>query len=119
VGVWYAVLIGAIAGVIVTFSIVLIDRIRIDDPVGAISVHGVCGVWGTLAVGIFGEKDFVTQLLGTFSISAFAFVFAFVVFFLLKLAMGVRVDEKEEFEGLDVIEHGAPAYGELMAPTTM
>ncbi|MBP6603146.1 MAG: ammonium transporter [Verrucomicrobiales bacterium] len=108
-----AILIGLIAGIIVVFAIVFFDKIKIDDPVGAISVHGVCGVWGTLAVGMFSfnpEHTFGTQLIGTLSIGIFAFVFSFVVFFILKALGGVRVSEEEEHEGLDVAEHGAPAY---------
>ena len=101
---------GAIAGVIVVFSVLLFDKIKIDDPVGAISVHGICGIWGTLAVAVFGGGNFGVQLLGIAAVCGFAFVFSFVFFFLIKLVMGVRVDEQEESEGLDVAEHGAPAY---------
>ncbi len=114
-----AVIIGAVAGVLVVGSILFFDRIKIDDPVGAVSVHGVCGVWGTLAVGIFSfavnddgtaAHNIVTQAIGTFAIGGFAFVFSFVVFFILKLVMGVRVTVEEEMEGLDLSEHGAQAY---------
>ena len=114
-------LIGAIAGAIVVFSILFFDRIKIDDPVGAISVHGICGVWGTLAVGLpffnGGNADlsFGVQLMGTAIISAWGFVFSLVVFGALKVIMGVRVSEEEEVAGLDVAEHGAPAYAELTA----
>ncbi|MEN8714790.1 MAG: ammonium transporter [Verrucomicrobiales bacterium] len=112
VGILWAVVIGAIAGVIVVFSILAFDKIKIDDPVGAISVHGICGIWGTLAVGIFSsDHSFGTQLIGTLTISAWAFAFSFIVFYVIKLVMGgVRVSEEEEAEGLDVAEHGAPAY---------
>lgn len=109
-----AVLIGLIAGVIVVFSILFFDKIKIDDPVGAISVHGICGIWGTIAVALFditGSSTLKWQIIGTLSISAFAFVFAFVVFFIIKIIMGVRVSEEEEAEGLDLGEHGQPAYG--------
>ncbi len=106
-----SVVVGLIAGLIVVFSIIFLDKIRIDDPVGAISVHGVVGIWGTLAVGIFGGANIMTQLIGALAVSAFAFVFAFVVFLLLKILGGVRVSEEEESEGLDLGEHGAPAYG--------
>ncbi|MFT5471243.1 MAG: Amt family ammonium transporter [Verrucomicrobiales bacterium] len=106
----FAILVGLIAGALVVFSILFFDKIRIDDPVGAISVHGVCGVWGTLAVGIFGGANFVTQLIGTVAVSAFAFGFAFIVFLIIKVTMGVRVSEEEEDEGLDLGEHGQPAY---------
>ena len=109
-GPWFAALVGAIAGVIVVFSILFFDRIKIDDPVGAISVHGICGIWGTLAVGIFGGAELGIQLLGTLSISAFAFVTSFVTFFAIKSIIGLRVSEEEEFEGLDVGEHGQDAY---------
>jgi Amt family ammonium transporter len=108
-----AILIGAIAGAIVVFSIVFFDKIKVDDPVGAVSVHGVCGIWGTVAVGIFSFDDshsFTTQLIGTLAIGGFAFVFSFVVFFALKLIMGVRVSVNEEEEGLDFGEHGMHAY---------
>ena len=113
-----AMIIGVIAGALVVFSIVFIDRMGIDDPVGAISVHGVVGIWGTLAVGIPffqlspGEDApaFMTQLIGTLSISAFAFAFSATVFTAIKFVMGVRVSEETEVKGLDLEEHGAPAY---------
>jgi ammonium transporter, Amt family len=109
----YSIIIGLIAGVLVVFSIVLFDKLKIDDPVGAISVHGVCGIFGTLAVGIFSfnpAHTFKIQLIGTLSVAAFAFLFSFIVFFILKLLGGVRVSAEEEAEGLDIAEHGAPAY---------
>ncbi len=108
-----AVMIGAVAGVIVVFSVVLFDRIEIDDPVGAISVHLVCGVWGTLAVGIFStnpEHGFLTQLLGVAAYGAFAFGGAAAIFGLLKATVGIRVSPEEEIEGLDISEHGSHAY---------
>ncbi len=111
-----AILIGSIAGAIVVFAIVLIDRIRIDDPVGAISVHGICGVWGTIAVGIFStnpEHSLVTQILGTLSYAAFAFVASLILALLIKSTLGIRVTEEEEDEGLDVAEHGQPAYADF------
>lgn len=107
---WAAVLMGAVGGVVVVFSILFFDKIKIDDPVGAISVHGVCGIWGTLAVAFFGGASFVSQLIGVVGVYAFAFIFSFAVFYVIKLVMGVRVSEEEEHEGLDVAEHGAPAY---------
>ncbi len=113
VGEGSSVIIGLVAGVIVVFSILFFDKIKIDDPVGAVSVHGICGMWGTIAVGIFSfdpGHSLGVQILGTVAISIFAFVFSFVVFFVLKMIMGVRVSEEEESEGLDVAEHGAPAY---------
>ena len=118
VGMFDAIIIGAVAGALVVFSIVLFDRIKIDDPVGAISVHGICGIWGTLAVGIFNaEISIGTQLVGTLAISAWAFVFSFIVFGIIKVAIGVRVSEEDETTGLDVAEHGQPAYSTEAAPS--
>jgi Amt family ammonium transporter len=111
-----AILIGLIAGVIVVFAIVIIDRVRIDDPVGAISVHGVCGVWGTVAVGIFStnaEHTVGLQILGTLTYALFAFVASFVLASLVKATLGIRVSAEEEDEGLDVGEHGQPAYADF------
>lgn len=109
-----AIIIGLIAGIIVFFSVTFLDKVKIDDPVGAISVHLTCGLWGTAAVGIFGAMaggaQLGIQLLGFFSIVAFTIVFTFVVFGIIKAVVGVRVDEKEETEGLDEHEHGAEAY---------
>jgi len=108
-----SVIIGAIAGVLVVIAILAFDKIKIDDPVGAISVHGVCGVWGTLAVGLFSfnpEHNLATQAIGTLAIGGFGFAFAFVVFFILKLTLGVRVSVEEETLGLDLSEHGMAAY---------
>jgi len=99
----------------VVLSVLFFDKIKIDDPVGAISVHGVCGIFGTLAPAIFGTKNFGVQLMGTLSISAFAFVSSFLIFYLLKITIGVRVDAQEEHEGLDVAEHGSPAYSDSQA----
>lgn len=109
-GPWSAVAVGAIAGVLVVFAILFFDKIKIDDPVGAISVHGVCGMWGTIAVGIFGGGALISQIVGTVSISIFAFVSSFVIFTAVKAVMGLRVSEEEEFEGLDIGEHGQEAY---------
>ena len=108
-----SLVIGFIAGVIVVFSIITLDKAKIDDPVGAISVHGVCGIWGTIAVAIFGEGDFsmATQIQGALLVSIFAFVFSYIVFFALKMTIGVRVSEEEEERGLDITEHGQEAYG--------
>ena len=113
VSVMGAIAAGAIGGVLVVFSILFFDKIKIDDPVGAISVHGVCGVWGTLAVWVFGDKtefSLVSQVIGIVAVYGFAFVFSFVLFLILKVTLGVRVDAQEEEEGLDVAEHGSPAY---------
>ena len=112
-----AILIGLIAGIIVVFSIIFIDRIKIDDPVGAISVHGICGIWGTVAVGIFStnaDHSIGIQLLGTpifchlrplsFPLSSRP---------LSRATLGFRVDEEDEDEGLDLSEHGQPAYADF------
>ena len=109
-----AIIAGGIGGVLVVFSILFFDKIKIDDPVGAISVHGVCGIWGTLAVAVFGGSDFsfMSQIIGIVSVYGFAFVFSLIVFGIIKVAMGVRVDAQEEEEGLDVAEHGSPAYSD-------
>ncbi len=115
VHIWHAVVIGVVAGALVVFAILFFDKIKIDDPVGAISVHGVCGIWGTLAVGIFGEPNVITQLIGTITYAVWAFVFSMIVFGILKVTIGVRVSEEEEDEGLDLGEHGAPAYGDMVA----
>jgi Amt family ammonium transporter len=107
-----ALIIGLIAGGIVVVSIIFLDKSKIDDPVGAISVHGVCGIWGTIAVAIFGEGDFsmASQIQGALLVSAFAFIFSYVVFSILKSIIGVRVSEEEEERGLDISEHGQEAY---------
>ncbi|WP_346333834.1 ammonium transporter [Prosthecobacter sp. SYSU 5D2] len=108
-----SIVIGAIAGAIVVISVIFLDKIKIDDPVGAISVHLVCGIFGTLAVGIWGAKAGSAQLMSQLTgVAAYAltFVAAFVIFFVLKLIMGLRVSPEEESEGLDIGEHGAAAY---------
>ena len=106
-----AMLIGFIAGIIVVASVIFIDRAHLDDPVGAISVHLTCGIWGTLAVGIFSaDHSFVTQLIGVAAYGAFSFAAAFVIFYGIKAAAGLRVGESEERSGLDVGEHGMEAY---------
>ncbi len=107
-----ALTIGFIAGIIVVFSITTLDKVKIDDPVGAISVHGICGIWGTVATAIFADGfDFMVQLKGSLLVSVFAFAFAYIVFTVLKTVMGVRVSEEEEDRGLDIAEHGQEAYG--------
>lgn len=110
VGIFSSIIIGAVAGVLVVFSILFFDKIKMDDPVGAVSVHGICGMWGTIAVGIFGDFSVMTQIIGTLSYAAFAFIFSAIVFSAIKAVMGVRVSEEEEFEGLDIGEHGQEAY---------
>ena len=109
-----AMVIGLIAGFIVVASVILIDRAQLDDPVGAVSVHLVCGIWGTLAVGIFSvnpDHSFVTQLIGVLAYGAISLPAALAIFYALKASMGLRVSEDEERMGLDVGEHGMEAYG--------
>lgn len=106
-----AVSIGAVSGMLVVMAISLIDRLRIDDPVGAISVHGVCGVWGTLAVGLFVPGvSFWVQLLGVTAVVAFTFLASYGLFSLINAVMGVRVSDGVETQGLDLSEHGNSAY---------
>jgi Amt family ammonium transporter len=107
-----AVIIGALAGVLVVFSVLFFDQVlKIDDPVGAISVHLVCGIWGTLAAGIFGTgKQVMPQVIGIVAVGVFCVTFAAVFFFLIKLVVGVRVSEEEEIRGLDISEHDQEAY---------
>jgi Amt family ammonium transporter len=113
-----AIAIGAIAGVIIPFSVVFFDRkLKLDDPVGATSVHLVCGIWGTLAVGIFGAmaswSQFIEQLIGVVSIGAFAFIFSYILITIIKKTMGIRVEEEEEVRGLDMSEHDMEAYSDV------
>jgi Amt family ammonium transporter len=105
-----AVIIGLIAGIIVVFSVAFFDSIKIDDPVGATSVHLVCGIWGTLAVGIFGTANIFTQLIGILAVGAFTVIFSAIVWSILKFTIGIRVGAEEERKGLDISEHGMEAY---------
>jgi len=107
-----SVIIGLIAGLIVVGSVIFFDKIaKIDDPVGAISVHLVCGIWGTLAVGIFAaDFSFITQLIGVLAYGVFTVVCALILFLTIKLIMGLRVSQEEEYAGLDLGEHGMEAY---------
>jgi len=109
-----ATLIGAVGGVIVVFAIVALDRMKIDDPVGAISVHGIIGVWGLLAVPITNDDgSLVAQLIGIVTIFAWVFVTSFIVWLVLKKTVGIRVSEEEEYEGVDLSECGLEAYPEF------
>jgi len=106
-----AILIGGVAGVLVVFAVITIDKARLDDPVGAISVHLVCGIWGTLAAGIFGDgKSLGAQIVGVLAVGAACFISAFVLFKAIKAVMGLRVSPEEEIQGLDIGEHGQEAY---------
>jgi len=115
-------LVGAVSGVIVYFAVLFLDKLKIDDPVGAISVHGVCGLYGTLCCGLWGinglfgsgetagGKQLVAQMIGGFSGFIYAFVAAAVIFMILKVTLGIRVSREEELEGLDLGEHDMSAY---------
>jgi Amt family ammonium transporter len=106
-----AMLIGMVGGFLVLGAVPLFDRLRIDDPVGALSVHLVAGVWGTLAVGIFKEDvSFGTQLIGVVTIGGFVFVSCFIVWAALKASVGIRLSPEQEIEGVDSAEFSTPAY---------
>ena len=137
---WAAILIGGIGGFLVVFSVAFFDKIKIDDPVGAISVHGTCGVWGTLAVGLFATAGAAeawgapshgllmggniealgVQFVGVFAVLGWTLATAGILFFVIKKTIGLRVSEAEELAGLDVQEHGIGAYPEFptVAPGT-
>jgi Amt family ammonium transporter len=105
-----AIIIGAVAGVLVVVGILLLEVLRIDDPVGAFPVHGLCGVWGGLATGIFGGHPMVAQIVGSLAIPAWSFVTMFILFSILKAIGMLRVSAEEEEGGLDISEHGMHAY---------
>lgn len=106
--------IGAIGGVIVVYSIIMLDKLKIDDPVGAISVHGVVGLWGLLAVPLTNEgTTFLGQFVGALTIFAWVFGASLLVWFVIKLVMGIRVSEEEEYAGVDISECGVEAYPEF------
>jgi len=108
-----SIVIGAIAGTLVVFSVLFFDRIKVDDPVGAISVHGVCGAWGTLAAALFdntGSAKIAVQLIGICACFVWTFGTTMILFQVLKRTVGLRVSEQEEWEGLDLGEHGANSY---------
>jgi ammonium transporter, Amt family len=116
----FALLTGVIAGTLVVFSVLFFDRLRIDDPVGAVSVHGVCGAWGTLAIGLFnmetgllvggGATQLLVQIVGVLAGFIWAFPVSFGIFYAIKSTVGLRVSEQEEIDGLDIHEHGMHAY---------
>lgn len=120
-----SIIIGLIAGALVLYSVLFFDKIKIDDPVGAISVHGVCGAWGTLAAGILHEEVFaggdydlggaiVVQLTGIVTAFLWTFVTAFILFKIVDMTIGLRVSAEEEMEGLDMAEHGYSAYPDFV-----
>jgi Amt family ammonium transporter len=104
-----ATLIGAVGGVIVVFAVPMLDKLKIDDVVGAISVHGIAGIWGTIAV-VFSGGSFGAQIIGTVSICLFIFILSLVIWYVLDLIMGIRVSEEDEITGLDSTELGMDAY---------
>ena len=107
-------LIGAFGGILVVLSIVTLDKLRIDDPVGAISVHGVVGIWGLLAVPLTNDEASLTnQLIGIVTIFGFVFVFSMLTWYVIKLIMGIRVSQEEEYQGVDFSECGMEAYPEF------
>ncbi|UCE69382.1 MAG: ammonium transporter [Flavobacteriaceae bacterium] len=112
-----AVMIGLISGAIIVGGVALIDRLRLDDPVGAVTVHLICGIWGTLAVGLFGSKAGADQLLyqlaGVGAAGVFCMLSALTIIFTLKKTIGIRVDRQEELEGLDLHEHGMDSYADF------
>jgi Amt family ammonium transporter len=129
--------IGGVGGVLVVFSVLFFDKIKIDDPVGAISVHGVCGLWGLLSIGLFARYDdaflgredagliygggieqLAVQALMAVIILAWVSICTGILFFVLKKTIGLRVSREEEIEGLDVLEHGLQGYAADMAHTS-
>ncbi|WP_026948116.1 ammonium transporter [Algoriphagus marincola] len=113
-GVGESSIIGFIAGGLIVLAVVFFDKVKVDDPVGAISVHLVGGIWGTLAVGIFGDlagwSQFLSQLTGVGAVGLFCVLFSGLILYTLKRTVGIRVDQREEVEGLDINEHGMRAY---------
>jgi ammonium transporter, Amt family len=109
-----AIIIGFVGGLIVVLSVFMFDKLRMDDPVGAISVHLTCGIWGTLAIGIFGDlaggAQFVSQLIGVGAIGAFCIVFALIFLLIIKSTIGLRIPREQEIDGMDTTEHGMTAY---------
>jgi Amt family ammonium transporter len=139
VNMWAAPIIGFIAGLIVVYGVLFIDRIGIDDPVGATSAHGMAGIWGTLSVGLFlspdlakynalggnpdgglftggGVDQLIVQLLVVIITFVFVFVLSFATFWLIKKTIGIRVSEEDEIAGLDIAEHGMYGYPEQFIP---
>ena len=109
-----SILIGALGGVIVVFAVPLLDKLKIDDVVGAIPAHLFCGIWGTIAVAISDpEVTFVAQLTGIIAIGAFVIVLSTIFWLILKFTIGIRASEEDELEGLDKAELGLEAYPEF------
>lgn len=112
-----AVIIGFLAGILIVLGVALIDKLKLDDPVGAIAVHLICGIWGTLAVGIFGSMagmdQFLYQLAGVGAAATMCSISAFIILFAIKKVVGIRVSKEEELQGLDLHEHGMDAYSDF------
>jgi Amt family ammonium transporter len=114
-GMFAAAVDGLVAGVLVVFSVTFFDKMRIDDPVGALSVHLVNGIWGTIAVAIWNpEVTFLMQIKGIFAIGFFTFIASYIVWFIIKVTMGIRVEGAHEIEGVDLHETGLEAYPEFV-----
>ncbi|MEM9087502.1 MAG: ammonium transporter [Cyanobacteria bacterium P01_F01_bin.53] len=128
IGYWGSVIVGLIAGIIVVFSVGFFDSIKIDDPVGATSVHLVCGIWGTLAVGLFdqsaglfyggGITQLIAQFIGIIAIGLFTVVMTSILWVIIKSLIGIRVSSEEELKGLDIGEHGMEAYSGFLKDTS-
>ena len=112
-----AIIVGAVGGIVVVLGVALLDKCKLDDPVGAIPVHLFAGIWGTLAVGLLGASSgfdqFMVQLASTGIVGAFCIIGAIIITFIVKSIMGLRVSEEEETKGLDIAEHGTGAYGDF------
>jgi Amt family ammonium transporter len=126
-------IIGLIAGIMVVFFVVMFDKLKLDDPVGALSVHLGCGVFGTICVGLFAQDQFLpnttgngllfgggakllmTQLTGVGAVAVFTFITSLIAFYIIKVTIGLRVSLEEEIEGLDIGEHGQAAYPEFVS----
>ncbi len=128
IGYWGAVIVGLVAGVLVVFSVGFFDSIKIDDPVGATSVHLVCGIWGTLAVGLFhqelglfygyGVTQLIAQIIGIVAVGVFTVAITSVIWIVIQSTVGLRVDAEEELKGLDISEHGMEAYSGFLKDTS-
>ncbi|MFC1616628.1 ammonium transporter [Candidatus Margulisiibacteriota bacterium] len=115
-----SILIGAIAGILIVYGVIFIDKLRIDDPVGAVAVHGINGVWGTLAIGLFhtskglfyggGVQQLIIQTIGIVSVVGFVITSMYIIFKLIDITIGLRVSREEELKGLDIGEHGMESY---------
>ena len=114
VGLWEPFVIGAVGGLLVVFAVPLFDKLQIDDPVGALSVHLVNGIWGTIAVALFADFSLMTQLKGIVLTGVFTFPVSYVIFVVIRKMIGLRSDEEHEYEGLDVDECGLEAYPEFV-----